>query len=327
MRAIRPVVLATVLASSLTLALPTTVAAQDDPPVIDVGELENGNPAISSTRGDSSLTIDVTAAREGTGETVSAPGAPGWLDSCFAEPITGAELTDLYEQGFGATANRPQPTSADEEWIGLFCVGYFEENPAAGLNLTGLLSVWLPGEQPPQIAIDVIVAQARAGIELPIQTGQGAPFGDDDAPLITQLPTWLWIDDAVWAPQSATTPAVFGFSVTATATPANVTFTNNNGDTINCGANTGPAYNFNLDDTQQASDCTLTYQHSSAVTDHTLTTTITWNVTYTCTAFCGPGTLPGFTITTTRNVQVAELQALLINDPAANQGPTGPEGG
>ena len=159
--------------------------------------------------------------------------------------------------------------------------------------------------------IDVLAEEARAAIEIPLQAGQGAPYGDLDAPMITQLPTWLWIDAAIWGQESAETDPVFGFTVTATATPINVTFATDAGDTVDCGANTGPPYNFAFDDSRQHSDCTLTYRHSSAVGAHTLSSTIYWAVSYTCTLYCsGPIPLEPFIITTTREVRVAEFQAI-----------------
>ena len=155
---------------------------------------------------------------------------------------------------------------------------------------------------------------AYASMQLPVQVGDSAPFGDENAPMITQLPTWLWIDPTVWTPVSLTSDIIFdSFSATVTATPTNITFVGAD-DAINCGPNLGPAYNFNLPGNAQRSDCTLTYHHSSAVGDWNLASTITWEITYTynCPQTCGSGTLNDLTITNTRTVRVAELQAILI---------------
>ncbi|MEL7158529.1 MAG: hypothetical protein AAFN30_18300 [Actinomycetota bacterium] len=247
-------------------------------------------------------------------QTISGPGAPAWLQACRYEVLSGEVVADVLGIVTGGSPNSSRPAEPDDEWGALFCPG----SPQAvavtpNVALTGLLAAWPIGDAPPQIVLDVLIARSRAAIVLPVQVGQGAPFGDLDAPLITQLPTWLWIDPAVWADRSATPPAVFGVSVTATATPANVTFANDAGDVVDCGPNLGPAYDFARTDDQQHSDCTLTYHHSTAVGDHHLTTTITWDVTYVCSAFCGSGAIPGFTITSTRPVRVAEMQALLIS--------------
>lgn len=262
-------------------------------------------------------TVEVSLEGGIEGQTITGPGAPEWLQACRYEVLSGPAVADVLNIVTGSTPNSSRPADPDDEWGALFCPG----SPQAvavtpNVALTGLLAAWAIGDAPPQIVLDVLIARSRAAIELPLQVGQGAPFGDVDAPLITQLPTWLWIEPAVWSPRSATPPAVFGVAVTATATPTNVTFANDAGDVVDCGANSGPAYDFSRSDDDQSSDCVLTYRHSSAVGEHTLTTTITWDVTYACTAFCGSGALPGFTITTTRPVRVAEMQALLIASPA-----------
>jgi hypothetical protein len=249
-------------------------------------------------------------------ETVVGPGLPAWLRACRFEEWTRATLDNYYPSLFGAgsnTATNQQPDSDEPLWGVLFCNPGPEAlgiNP--GITLTGILASWQLGTNPPAIVGQVLIARAYASIELPLQVGQSAPFGDNNAPLITQLPTWLWIDPALWTPRSATPPPVFGITVTATATPINVRFEGADGEQVDCGPNLGPAYNFNIAEQDQHSDCTLTYHHSSAVADYTMTSTITWEANYICSALCGAGSLPPFVITTTRNMRVAELQAILI---------------
>jgi hypothetical protein len=161
--------------------------------------------------------------------------------------------------------------------------------------------------------LDWLVAYAYALVEVPVQVGWGAPFGDEDAPMITQLPTWLWVEPDVWSPRSATTPDVLGLRATVTVTPTNVTFTGPDNETVDCGPNLGPAYDFTRAEEDQHSDCTLTYRHSSDVGDWELTSTITWDVTYFCSPVeCPPGIMPPLTVTNTRPVRVAELQAVLV---------------
>jgi len=134
--------------------------------------------------------------------------------------------------------------------------------------------------------------------------------------MVTQLPTWLWIEPAAWSPQSATTPPVFGITATATATPINVSFEGADGEVVDCGANTGPAYDFNRSGEDQDSDCVVTYRHSSAVGDWPLRSSVTWQATYACSAYCGSGSFPPYTVTSTRPVRVAELQAILtVSEP------------
>jgi hypothetical protein len=158
---------------------------------------------------------------------------------------------------------------------------------------------------------DWIVAQAIASVPIPVQVGLSAPFGDDAAPMITQLPSWLWVDEAVWQPVSATPPPVFGATATATATPYRVEFFGPDGDYVDCGPNSGPVYDFSLPEDAQSSDCTITFRHSSSVGEFELVSKIYWEITWVCTNFCGSGTLDApFTTTRTRAVRVAELQAI-----------------
>ncbi|MCP5035403.1 MAG: hypothetical protein GY939_26690 [Actinomycetia bacterium] len=196
----------------------------------------------------------------------------------------------------------------DQEWSVVFCGSGVD---TGGALPTGVLSAWRIGDRPPQVVLDWLVDYAYASVEIPAQVGWSAPFGDEVAPVITQLPTWLWIEPAVWGPRSATTPPVFGITATVTITPVNVSFEGADGEVVDCGPNLGPVYDFNQSEEAQHSDCTLTYHHSSAVGDWSLVSTITWEVTYTCSAFCGPGTREPFTVVNTRDVRVAELQAVL----------------
>jgi len=180
-----------------------------------------------------------------------------------------------------------------------------------GVVFNGVLEVFEVGEIPPQIILDWIVARAIASVPIPVQVGQSAPFGDEVAPMITQLPSYLWVDEAVWQPVSATPPAVFGATATATATPYRVEFFGPEGEYVDCGENTGPVYDFSIPEAAQSSDCAVTFRHSSSVGEFELVSKIYWEVSWVCTAFCGAGTLDApFTTTRIRTVRVAELQAI-----------------
>ncbi len=274
-----------------TLTAVSPVGAGDDDAVYEV------NP--SATTANNTLRAEITATREIA--PVSGLGVADWVLDCTWFQLPATELP-AYLTGTGGAGNIPADTIDDPEqpWSIVECTGI------------GTLNFWPTGDPLPDNIRDWLVARARAAVAFPIQIGQAAPFGDNNAPLITQLPTWLWIDETVWTPISATPTPVFGHTATATATPTNVTFAANTGETIDCGPNLGPPFNFSLPDNAQTSPCTLTYRHSSAINDWTLTTTITWAITWTCTPTCGTGTLANQTITTTRPVRVAEYQALNI---------------
>ena len=264
---------------------------------------------------DGSTVLGVSAARpvvhgEDNG-TVSGTGNPPWARLCTWQSHAYADIAGALETyTYWTSRTITEHTGPDDQWGTVACPaptgpGVIDHNP--------FTLAWPLAEPPPAPFINWLIQRAQETLQLPLPAGQAAPQGTPDIPFITQLPTWLWIHDTHWQPVTATTPAVFGYSVTATATPTNVTFTGENGEQVNCGPNTGPPYNFNLKEHQQHSDCVLTYKNSSSITDHTLQTHITWHTTWRCQPTCGQGQLPPLTITTTRPVIVAEIQAIITS--------------
>ncbi len=267
--------------------------------------------------GDGTVTVPLTG--QTSLSSVTGPGLPEWLRKCTWDVYTRFEVDAYYSQYTGGNPAyedyEPAGLDPDEEFNIIFCSpGPEASGVTPGIIISGVLDYFPVGGTPPQIILDWLVARSVASVEIPVQFGQAAPIGDVDAPMITQLPTWLWIEDDLWQPVSVTPSPVFGVTATATATPFRVDFFGEDGEHVNCGNNTGPAYNFDLTEEQQHSDCTLTYNNSSAVGDYTLTSTIYWQVDWACSAYCGSGTLANpMSITTTRDVRVAELQAVITS--------------
>ncbi len=299
------------LASALLLAVPSPALAGGGD-----GSAES-NTLVTAGQSDSGAFVELEGSLAGTH--VTGPGAPAWLRACSWRTWT-VEEKDAYFAQFSVGVDTPAAVvEGEEKWGVVFCHPGVGE--AAGLNpsvlTTGVLSTWPVADGLPQVVLDYLIALGYASVDIPVQVGDAAPFGDDDTPLIAQLPTYLWVSPAVWQPQSATTPPVFGVTATVTATPSRVVFDNNAGDQVDCGANLGPPYDFGRADDDQHSDCTLTFRHTSAVDDWTLSSTIWWTVTYACSSDCGAGTLPPFVVRNTRPVRVAELQAVLLPPPVA----------
>lgn len=237
-------------------------------------------------------------------------GLPAWLLECRWEETTRFEIDDYFGQ---ITSERPvlenyAPGEAEVPYYIVFCSPDAEaraQNP--GIVVSGVLEFWEVGEPFPAIINDWLIARAVASAEIPVQVGQSAPFGDVDVPMITQLETFLWVDEAIWQPVSATPAPVFGVTVTATATPIAVEFEGDD-EYVNCGANEGPPYDPNLHSDLQSSDCVVTYRHSSSVGDFTLTSRVMWEISWVCSFSCGAGTLPEpFVAERIRDVRVAEL--------------------
>lgn len=245
-------------------------------------------------------------------------GLPTWLLACRYDTMTSFEIAAY----FGQITSGPPILEAWEE-AGLdpdienyivFCSPGPEAQAAnPGIVLSGVLDFWEVGDPFPGVIQDWLIARSIASVNIPIQVGQSAPFGGVDAPMITQLPTWLWVDDAIWQPVSATPAPVFGVSVTATATPYEARYDGDGDEPVLCGENSGGPYNFSLADSDQSSICTVTYRHSSSVGDYVLRSEVFWRITWACSSVCGSGVLEApFVAERTRVVVVAELQAIAI---------------
>ena len=304
-------------AASMTLLLQPAAAEEHPQPGAPGGAAEDGgytSPFITATPEVDDNGVDVileVRSAKSLGETVSGPG-PAWLLACTWRHWTLFEKEAHYSKYTGAYFSADDLIDPEAVWVVIMCSPSDDSvafQPA--VLVTGVLATWPVGDPPPQVVLDWLVARTVASLQLPLQVGQSAPPGDQDAPMITQLPIWLWVDPTVWAPLDVTSPSVFGITVTVTANPTNVTFTTAD-EILDCGPNLGPAYNFNLPDNAQQSDCTLIFKHSSTVGDWELTSAITWELSYTCSVPCGVVPLPDLIISNTRDVRVAELQAILI---------------
>ena len=167
-----------------------------------------------------------------------------------------------------------------------------------------------PGAGPAPVlpAPGVLAALARQTLGLPSPVIRSSPA--QNALQLTNLPTWLWINPAEWAPESKTA-TVPGESVTATATPVSVTWHPGDGSTVTCqGAGTPYA---SADNPAAASpSCGHTYTSSSAGQPggaFQATATITWDVTWQGAGGAG-GVLPPLFTTAVAAFRVAESQAL-----------------
>ncbi len=169
--------------------------------------------------------------------------------------------------------------------------------------------VWIPDGQVPGAAPmpspEELAEQARSQLRLPSPAIASSPAGTQ----LVQLPTWLWLDRAMWRPQSATA-SVPGVSVTATATPTSVSWAMGDGSTVTC---TGPGTPFPAHrDPQAASpDCGHTYQRSSAGAPgerFPALATVSWRITWSGAG--ASGTFPDMTTSGSASFRVAEAQAL-----------------
>lgn len=265
-----------------------------------------------------SAAVELTGVSE-VGEVVQGPGVPGWLRECSYGSWSLLEKDVYLAQFFGSGSPSEDGIRAGggdpgEEWFVVFCSPGPEARAVSPeVATTGVLATWPVSDPPPQIFIEWLIAYGYALIEVPVQVGSSSPVGDVVAPLITQLDTWLWVDPVVWQSVSATTPSVFGVTATVTATPYEVEFWSSEGEYVNCGNNAGSVYDYSRDGDDQDTVCSVTFRNASSVADQSLTSTVRWAVSYSCSsAACPSGTLPDFVITNTRDVRVAEIMGVLV---------------
>jgi hypothetical protein len=165
------------------------------------------------------------------------------------------------------------------------------------------------GGRPPGLpAPGALAALARQTLGLPSPVIDSSPA--QNALQLVNLPTWLWISPAQWAPRSQTA-TVPGESVTATATPVSVTWHPGDGSTVTCDG-AGTPYTSADNPGSASPDCGHTYASSSAGQPggaFTATATITWDVTWRGPGGAGGALAPLFT-TAAAEFRVAESQAL-----------------
>ncbi len=227
---------------------------------------------------------------------------PSFLDGCTFELLPAGE--PLATGGSGDAAIN-DGSIFDVDYQVVFC------GPAG----IGAYTFYPDGGTPPAAIIADMIQDAYARTPVVAFNPITSPDGDDDIPLITQLPTFLWVDETAWNTPVSAIASIPGFTVTTTATPALATWSGGE-DTQTCtGADMTP-YQFGIGgDDAQPSNCTTIFKQSSAITEHQIELTTTWTTAYTCSNSACGGPLPDITTNSTRPVTVAEIQAIATQNP------------
>jgi hypothetical protein len=159
--------------------------------------------------------------------------------------------------------------------------------------------IWAHQKTDPRVLAERAVRDA----ELPVPRVVTSP--PSDQPLVVNLPTWLSVDPAVWAPVSvsATAGAV---TVAATAVPDRVVWDVGNSERVVCNG-PGTRYNPSRPVAEQHPDCAYTYRRPG---NYQITATVEWRVTWRAVGAPGGGDLGAARRSTTVPVRVAEIQAL-----------------
>lgn len=174
--------------------------------------------------------------------------------------------------------------------------------------------VWRQGEPPPPSLVDAYRDQAYEEIPFPYLGVNSAPAGTPDEPLVVNVETWLWSNDR-YGPVQAQAGIRNIVQVTATATPVVTEWDPGNGqDPVVCG-DAGRAWSPSLDAGAEPT-CSLRYRSSSSTSPtgtFTLTRSTRWNVSWVCEPACGGGTLDPVIVQESREVSVAEIQAIVTD--------------
>ncbi|MGY6024981.1 hypothetical protein [Streptomyces spinosirectus] len=252
----------------------------------------------------------------------------GQLNTPGMGGTAGAALGEMrrhYEDGYGWTDTPGyKDYNVDKDGKGMFWAAV--ENPSEPDILKRSscndLPFWVDnGEAPPPqyeeaITPQILAALAYQHIELPDTKVTLAP----KAVTKVNLPTWAWLDKAVFSEVRATAALnVPGFSIQATTTakPVSLKLEPGTGDaetypasgecTINADGSIGRPYAKGKSD--QTPPCGLKYLRSSGDGTFKLRATITWQVAWTGTGGAG-GDLPDGSFGTTQDITVQEIQAV-----------------
>jgi hypothetical protein len=166
-----------------------------------------------------------------------------------------------------------------------------------------------PAVDPHQLAL-----QAERSLDLPVPSLLFNPSG----PSVVNLPTWLWIDPAVWR-QDSVTASAGTVSATAVATPESVTWEMGDGGVVVC-VGPGRQFQLGLPADGQRTDCAFTYRMSSIGQPspdgnpddaaYTVRATITWDVSWTAQGAPGQGVLPSLTTSAGSSLRVVQVESI-----------------
>ena len=196
---------------------------------------------------------------------------------------------------------------------------YLETCPGGSGGLPSTLVVWVPtatvnAPVPISVAPTTVAQTAERSIRLPVPE---LHFNPSDYSVVN-LPTWLWINSAIWHTYSATA-SVGSLSATAEATPVSVTWSLGDGSSVIC-PGPGNAYQPGVPDAQQAPQCSHVYKRSSAGQSSpdgdpndaafTVVATVEWEVTWSSTVAGESGSLPPLQTNSSALLRVEQVQAV-----------------
>jgi hypothetical protein len=237
---------------------------------------------------------------------------PGWVNTCTHELITGEEALDWLSPR-GVTWS-PTDVSPRFDPAGTWVMVRCPDHPNSVLA-GDVYALYEPAE-PTRRVVDLVVARAYDRTQLtPIEV-VASPDGSPERPLLTQLPTWLWIDSGQWAPVSASA-SLPGITATVTAAPSDRVRWSLSGQgrraalSVICDG-PGVGYDFTLSEDRQHSDCTLTPVRTADADGASLSLRVTWDYAVACAPIACPVSLPAVVTESVQPVTIIEVRGVII---------------
>ncbi len=250
---------------------------------------------------------------------MSKPGMAGHAGAALGE------TQRHYEDDYG-WADTPgyKDYNVDKDGEGMFWAGVENPNEPDYLKRTACsdLPFWVDnGEAPPAryeqaITPEMLAALAYQHMELPGTKVTLAP----QAVTKVNLPTWAWLDKAVFDEVQATAAInVPGFNIQATTTakPKSLTLAPGTADATTIPADGGcPIVDGRIGEpyakgkAKQTPPCGIVYRRSSGGETFPLKASLTWEISWTGTGQAGAVGLPDGTIEAVQNITVEEIQSV-----------------
>ena len=229
------------------------------------------------------------------------PGGSSSTSGSATSQVTCTDITPSAAQlvAFGS----PSPPAGKGHWVISAC-------QVPGMGEMAATLHWQADGKPALPDPAVLAAQAESRLALVKPIVDSSPAAG--LAQVVQLPTWTWMPRTQWASISATA-TVPGETVTATASPASLSFSWGDGTFSRC-QGPGTAYVAGASDASAASPtCGHTYRITSAGQPNQLfpvTATLSWQIRW---AGGGQsGTLPDLTTATTVHWTVEQIQSVLV---------------
>ena len=202
----------------------------------------------------------------------------------------------------------PKPPAGKGHWVIVRC------EFGTGLGFSSKLQ-WQADGKPALPDPVVLAAQAESKLTLAKPVVDSSPAAGKAQ--VVQLPTWAWLPRAQWAPLSATA-SVPGESVTATATPAQLSFSWGDGTSSTCQGPGTPYVAGASDASASSPTCGHTYLVTSAAApgeQFPVTASLSWKISW---AGGGQsGTFPDLATSTTVHWSVEQVESVLVGGGAA----------